>query len=138
MKIYGASDDLVEIEDCDGADEIGAANSATRILVGKPDAGLYVIMEYAGPRVPGAVWHATIAQVSEDIPIPWPVRIDVTQRGYSVEVCIDCPKSTPVAVEQADADCDAKMVWKRSTADLRRSALAKLTPEEIEALEIRL
>ena len=137
MKIYGASDDLVEVEDCDGADEIASASSMTRILVGAPDAGLYVIMEYAGPRVPGAVWHASIAQVSEDIPIPWPVRIDVAQRGYSVEVWIDCPKSTPFAVDQTSANCEAKMLWKRTVTDIRRAALAKLTPEEIEALEIR-
>jgi hypothetical protein len=136
VKIYGASDDLVEIEDCDAVDEIGCYDRMVRLLVGKPDAGLYVVMQYAGGRVPGGVWHATIAQVGDGIPIPWPVRIDVTQRGYSVEVSVDCPKDTPVAIETADADCDAKLEWSRTTEDLRRQALAKLTPEEIEALGI--
>lgn len=134
MKIYGASDDLVEIEDCNAHDEIGCYGGMVRLLVGTPTAGLYVVMQYAGGRVPGGVWHATIAQVDEGIAIPWPVNIDVTQRGYSVEVNIDCPKETPVAIETADADCDRKITWKRTVEDLRKSALAKLTPEEREAL----
>lgn len=131
MKITGHSDDLIHVEDHDRADEYN--DDCLRFTVGDKAGGVVVVMEYANAKVTDqGCWHATFCQLGEDIPIPWPVRVEVGSSGYSVEAVIGCPKETPLLIERRDND----VRWVRLPADLRRQALAKLTPEEIEALGI--
>ncbi len=104
--IYGASDDLVEIEG-DVREEIGCYGKSVTIEVGNRDAGgLVVRMRYAPKHTTEAVWVAEVRQFAEGVPVPWQVRIRHTHRGhlgsvgsaagYSVVVEIDCPTGTPV------------------------------------------
>lgn len=99
IRIYGASDDLVEVENDarplrpGEPDEIGHFNRPTLLRVtpidGAERGGLLVRMRYAS--FPGAVWSAELAQIDEDEPIPWPVTVrhGKPSRGYSVVVEID-------------------------------------------------
>lgn len=130
MRIYGASDDLIEVEGHDRADEYNG--DRLRFTIGDRAGGVVVLMEYANARVTEeGCWHATICQIAEDVPIPWPTHIEVASSGYSVEVAIGCPNDTPVIIEEFDGKR-----WAPIVADLRKQALAKLTPEEIAALGI--
>lgn len=102
LKIYGASDDLVEIEG-PGGDEIDCYNSGVEITVGYPEAapgrdaqGVKVIMRYAPKWTDAAVWTAEVFPIDEDVDIPWPVSVSLAERGYSAQVLIDCPEDTPV------------------------------------------
>lgn len=91
--IYGASDDLVEIEG-PGGDEVGCYNKRVIVTIHAPDksSGVHVTMAYVDP----CVWQATVAQLDEDIPIP-PCR--VTSRGYTAVVEIDAPDGATVSWE---------------------------------------
>ena len=102
LKIYGASDDLVEIEG-PGGDEVDCYDSSVLITIGWPEAqagkdakGLVVRMRYGSPGF-GGTWSAEVGQIDEDFPIPWPVRIEVAERPYSALVIVDCPDDTPVS-----------------------------------------
>lgn len=132
MKITGHSDDLIHVEDHNRADEYGS--NRLRFTIGDKDAGgLAVLMEYANAKVTDqGCWHATICQLGEDVPIPWPVRVEVGSSGYSVEVNVGCPKEAALLIEEFDGKR-----WVQIAADLRKQALAKLTLEEIEALGIK-
>lgn len=99
IRIYGASDDLVEVE-ADGpdrGDEYDAGAGGVCLLVGTEDAGVRVHMIY-GAR---GTWKATIDLVDDQKPIPWPVRVEnapvngTNEGPYSVMACIDCPIGTP-------------------------------------------
>lgn len=92
MRIYGVSDDLVEIEGVDGGDEYGAFDRVTRIEIGdRESGGLIVEMEY---RENGC-WAATAIPLADDVAIPWPVRVVLGGRGYSAQIEIDCQRDTP-------------------------------------------
>jgi hypothetical protein len=106
ITIYGASDDLVEVEGCIGADKFGVYGDGKLLWRGdlvSPDEGkLRVHAIYDG------CWHFAVGQADEDIPIPpWPVSF--TQGGlapaapgdeadpyprYSVVLRIDAPEGT--------------------------------------------
>lgn len=125
IRIYGGSDDLVEIEgldlveesdddddrDDDGPvagltraaarpDEIPCYDSTVEIAIGGEKGGVVVTMDYGEP----GVWSAQIRQIAEDVPVPWPVRIGPPGGarhktwGYSVCVEIDAPDNIPVKV----------------------------------------
>jgi len=100
IRIYGASDDLVEIEG-DVTDEV---NPGSSITVGTAAAGVVVKMRY-GKRKGAAVWEAVVGQIDEGVPIPWAVTISglASQgdnrdhpRDYTAIVDIACPPGTPV------------------------------------------
>lgn len=108
IRIYGASDDLVEFEGCKAADEIGRYDKDVHFVIGDPEAkpgrdasGLRVWMHYSDL----GVWAASVLQLEEDVPIPWPVTIRTGEpsRGYSVIVEIDAPKDTPVSWEVVES-----------------------------------
>jgi len=101
LKIYGASDDLVEIEG-PGGDEVGCYDSGVLITIGWTEAqagkdakGLVVRMRYGSPGF-GSTWSAEVGQIDEDILIPWNVTVRVAERPYSALVIVDCPDDTPV------------------------------------------
>lgn len=100
--IYGASDDLVEIEGHPDGDEVGCYEKDVFITIGDTTGGgLAVRMSYSpqlGKDVAFGCWTAEIGQLDEDCPIPWPVTITTAKRhpndpeaGYSVKVAIDAP-----------------------------------------------
>lgn len=135
MKIYGGSDDLVEIEGCrvlersieDAANvghgvtvAIGGAEIVCcelRVVIeigareagaGQNGAGIRVVMTYASETHDAAVWSADVSPLDEDVPCPWTVTLGT--EGYSVVVTIECPAGTPV-------------MWRR-IAEERRAARA--------------
>ena len=94
IRIYGASDDLVEIEDSAGdGDEIDCYDRGVEILVDDPHHGGVIVRADYAPKGAGAVWQFGLRQLDEDVPIPWPVHIEA--KGYSVHVVIECPPGTP-------------------------------------------
>jgi hypothetical protein len=84
MRIYGASDDLIEIEQGTVTDEIYADRDDRAVLL-----------------VGGAaVWQVAVEPVDEGVAIPWPVRVEAF--GYTACVLIDCPQGTPVRRQHAN------------------------------------
>jgi hypothetical protein len=74
--IYGASDHLVEVEGCLGADEFSASSGQTDQiawrgdLVGPDGDQMRVHLFYDG------CWHPGVGQVGQDVPLPpWPVSL---------------------------------------------------------------
>lgn len=92
IRIYGASDDLVEIEG-DIREELGSYDRETVILIGREDAGVVVRVEYGHGNRAG-VWGVAFEPVDEDVPIPWPVCVEMGGRGYSAVAVVDCPPGT--------------------------------------------
>lgn len=93
--IYGASDDLVEIEGCEGADEFSVYDETWRgDLIAPNGEAIRVHLIYDG------CWHVALGQVIEDVQFPdWPVRYSQQKRhdgsdGYSARVEIDAPEGT--------------------------------------------
>lgn len=106
LRIYGASDDLVEIEG-HFAEEVDCYDRSVLITVGWPEAnagrdsqGVYVLMRYAPKWVKTGVWTAEISPLDEDVEIPWPVTVSLGGRGYTAEVVIDCPDNVPVTFKK--------------------------------------
>lgn len=95
ITIYGASDDLIEVEGCDGADEFNSYERGPVMWRGDliaPDGdAMRVHALYDG------CWSVAVGQVDEDKPLPdW--DIDVFQEGhYSTGVKIDAPQGTRLA-----------------------------------------
>ena len=110
IRIYGASDDLVEIEGHPDGEEVGCYDKDVVVIIGTMTAGLVVRMSYDGATVPESAglgevgfgcWSARVVQVAEDAPVPWPVTITTAGSssgavGYSVCVNIDAPAGTPL------------------------------------------
>lgn len=103
IKIYGASDDLTEIEGHPDADEIGCFGEDVEIKLEGDGEGVIVRMIYDGDWGE-AVWAALIRQIDEDIPVP-PTR--VKHEGYSVLVEVDLPRT-------------AKLTWRKLPSKLGR------------------
>jgi hypothetical protein len=103
ITIYGAFDDLIEIEGCDGADEYPTygkgpvAWRADLIAPGGQEAmRVYAIYEEC--------WSFAISQTMEDIPLPaWPVKISQHDSGYSTLVEIDAPAGTRLTNTRPEA-----------------------------------
>ena len=112
IRIYGASDDLVEFEG-DVTGEVGCYGVPVLIRVGSDEAGLRIVASYAayaeefGSDAPG--WAFGVATVNgngsgddDEGKIPWPVRIE--RERYSTAIVIDCPPGTPVAYRLDSGD----------------------------------
>jgi hypothetical protein len=102
LKIYGASDDLVELErltsfgQWSSVDEVGGYEEIVQVTIGRDDGGLIVEMHYGEL----GVWSAKVSQIGEDVPIPWNVSIETQDDvGYSVAVLVDCPDDTLFCIE---------------------------------------
>jgi hypothetical protein len=107
-KIYGASDDLVEIEHLDEAGEPipGAGDEyncdGANIVIGNPEAsegknaeGIRIGMRYAK----GGCWEARVAPIDEDVPCPYVVTVMVEK--YSAVVLVLCPNGpAPISVKK--------------------------------------
>jgi len=106
LKIYGASDDLVEIEG-HFSEEVDCYDQNVLITVGwteasagKDSQGVHVLMRYAPKWVNAGVWTAEVSPIDEDVEIPWPVTVKLSERGYSAEVSILCPDDVPVSFKK--------------------------------------
>lgn len=106
ITIYGASDDLVEVEIHGKYGQKGfeayAYDRGRTIFLTMPDgAGMRVYAEYSPTDLGGGVWMIGVAQLGEDQPIPdWPMKYRMAENGYSPELIIQAPED--VEVEHAD------------------------------------
>jgi hypothetical protein len=98
ITIYGASDDLVEVSGCEGADEFNVYGDGKLLWRGDfvaPDDGkLRVYAIYDG------CWHFSVGQVDEGVPLPgWPLKIrqgGIKEAPYSAVLEIDAPDGTRI------------------------------------------
>lgn len=101
IEMYGASDDLVEVEGCKGADEFQHYKGIWRGDLVAPDGdSLRVHIFYDG------CWHVSAGQVDEEINFPdWPMSFRQEAAGYSVVLTIEAPDGTRLTnVGTADVD----------------------------------
>lgn len=89
--ITGASDDLVEVEGCKGADEYPyPSHGPWRGDLISPDGGqlrIHVLFD--------GCWHVAVGPVDDGIPIPpWPIEFKNTPKLYAVEAHITAPDDT--------------------------------------------
>lgn len=92
IKIYGHSDDIVCIKG-DIDDEVYPKGKKGEVIVtvGGEGEGVEVVSCYDRH----GCWSFALRLIDEDVPMPWPVRIEVAH-SYSLAVVIDCPPGTPV------------------------------------------
>lgn len=111
IKIYGASDDLFEIDTDhrkDEPDEIGCYDAPAAVKItadgemGGGSNGLIVFGLYA-PGSIAACWAVGISQLDEDVPLPtWPMTWGTWNRagddrvGYSVMLTIEAPDNAKI------------------------------------------
>lgn len=98
IKIYGASDDLVEIEG-PGGDELGAYGKRREITITTGGLGVVVGMEYAPKGTSAGVWRADIRQIDEDIDMP-PISITMGGRGYTPLVTVTVSEGSVVEFDR--------------------------------------
>jgi hypothetical protein len=102
IRIYGHSDDCLEIKAGKKSDEIGCYDSGVVIeLHGKAGGGLRVVAKYA----PGkhGVWRFGVELLDEDFPL-LPARIE-TQHAYSLAIVIDAePEDVSITTRKATED----------------------------------
>lgn len=104
IEIYGASDDLVEVEGCEGADEFAVDDEdrwqGDLIGPGGADQQMRVHCWYDND----GCWQVGVGQVIEDVQLPaWPIAITQAPArtpglpGYSALLSIDAPEGTRLA-----------------------------------------
>lgn len=105
ITIYGASDDLVEVEihgkyGQEGF-ELDAYDRGKTICLTIPDGtGMRVYAEYSPTDLGGGVWMIGVAQLGEDQPIPdWPMKYRTAKNGYSPMLIIEAPEDIAVSYE---------------------------------------
>ncbi len=94
ITIYGASDDCVEVEGCDGADEFytGEDDRWQGDLIG-PDASDQMRVSCWYDK--DGAWQVGVGQVTEDVTMAtWPVTIAQHQNGYSAMLMVSAPHGT--------------------------------------------
>lgn len=94
IRIYGASDNLIEVEGCEGADEFNTYEHGPVMWGGDlraPDGE-----QMRAHVVFDGCWSVALGQVDEDKPLPaWPVTIAQHRSlPYSVMAVIDAPEGT--------------------------------------------
>ena len=104
ITIYGASDDLVEVDGCEGAGEFGTDHLVANLIGPGATEQLHVTCWYDD----NGTWQVSVGQVSEDVPLaPWPLRIrqgvEGTESDYSAVLEIDAPAGTRIDVEASNA-----------------------------------
>ena len=110
IRIYGASDDLVEIDAGLKSDEVGAYERPVTVTV--TDAaghGARFIVEYAPEHASSGkgVWRIGVEPLEEDVPMPWPITMKLGGRGYSAVAEIDAiPEAVTITHDGAEEDDD--------------------------------
>jgi hypothetical protein len=97
ITIYGASDDLVEVEGCEGADQFYVLGSAKEgeVCWRANLVGPGATEQMAVGAIYNGCWHLVVGQPLEDVLFPeWPLTITQHESGYSVLLSIDAPAGT--------------------------------------------
>lgn len=103
ITIYGYSDDLVEVQGCEGADEFspGSGDRWQADLVGP--GGTEQLRVHCWYDDDGC-WQVGVGQTIEDVQLPpWPITITQASRsdgispGYSALLSVDAPEGTRLA-----------------------------------------
>lgn len=98
LTVYGASDDLVELDGIDGADEfsIGNKDSWTGVLVAPNGETALLYVDYRR----NGCWTTALGLYEEDYSLPdWPVTITVDAKNgssYSTYMTVEVPDGTTV------------------------------------------
>ena len=103
ITIYGASDDLIEIEGSTlpEPDEFSPAPKNPGVVkIEDPDGGrLLVFVQYAANNL-SPCWMIGLSQVDDEDLLPhWPIRWSITERGYSMKLEIDLPDGSVITKE---------------------------------------
>lgn len=97
VKIYGASDDLIEVSGIAGEDEFNADSDSRWVgILEAPDGDTALV--YVDYR-PGGTWTVALGQFEEGYKIPaWPQTFEVDDSlcGYSVTASIEVPDGTTI------------------------------------------
>lgn len=103
VKVYGCSDDLVEIEgDVEGADEYSSDGSSSFILMA-PDGGTAII--YVDYRLNG-IWSVAFSRYEEDYQLPeWDAKVvtDDSLCRYSDVLVLSVPDGTTISELDKDS-----------------------------------
>ena len=96
IRIYGACDDGVIVEGCEGADEFDTYERGPVMWRGDLVAPNGDTMKAHALFSDDGCWSVALGQVTEDHPFPeWPVKVrQHTSRDYSTMVEIDAPDGT--------------------------------------------
>jgi len=98
IKIYGSSDDLLEIDGVfQGENEFGCYNKPITIEVVDPALGTAVAVTatYGFHKCSAAVWGITVEPIGEDLAMP-EMKIELAENGYSPMLVINCSEKTIV------------------------------------------
>lgn len=97
ITIYGASDDLVEVSGCEGANEFNADRWQGDLIAPGGTEQMRVHCWYDDD----GCWQVGVGQVLEDVQLPaWPVTItqapamNPDNPGYSALLSVDAPEGT--------------------------------------------
>lgn len=96
IKIYGASDDLIEVEGCEGAGEFstGADDCWQADLIGPGGTEAMRVHAAFDPDGSGC-WVISLSQVNESVSFPaWGNGTERHPDGYSTQVRVDAPEGT--------------------------------------------
>lgn len=96
VTIFGASDDLIEIDGIDGADEFNDTSGHWRGILEAPNGETALV--YVDLRR-GGTWTVALGQFEEDYALPaWPQRYetDFDLSAYSVKATIEVPDGTTI------------------------------------------
>ena len=96
IRIYGASDDLIEVEGCKGADEFNSYERGPLMWSGELRAPNGDAMRAHALFDGYGCWSVALGQAGDDRPFPeWPVKLrQCTHVDYSTMVEIDAPDGT--------------------------------------------
>lgn len=100
LTIYGASDDLVEIEGI----ERGELAEGCTIEIGDPDTGGIAVTNRHDGKFGWTTTVRLLAVEEDDTPLPFPMRIELSETGYSLAVVIDCPAGTRVKATNSSGE----------------------------------
>jgi hypothetical protein len=94
IRIYGASDDLIEVEGCEGADEFNTYERGPVMWRGDLRAPTGDAMRAYAPY--DGCWSIALGQANDDGPIPsWPITIaPAPDTSYSTMAEVDAPDGT--------------------------------------------
>lgn len=105
ITITGYSDDTLDVEGPatyvggkDDHDTCARAGTHVEVVVGD---ALIVRGFYSVPWNTTGVWTLGVEPADQDRPVPWPIRVIPTRRGYSMAVEVDCPPDTTVLVRES-------------------------------------
>lgn len=110
ITIYGASDDLVEVDGCEGADEFNVDDEDRwqADLIAPGDTGQMRVHCWFDKE---GCWQVGVGQTIEDCQLPpWPISItqapvmNPDNEGYSALLTIDAPAGTRLENVRPDPD----------------------------------